>query len=186
MIREAFDCTVIIIHHCGTNGERPRGHTSLTGAADAQLHVKRDAENNVVATVEFMKDGPEGAELIGALEQIVVGVDQDGDDISSCIVRPVDRAEKSGSKSPVKGQAALALRTLHDAILEHGEFAPANNHVPANTRTIREDLWRSHFYAGTASDDTTKGARQKAFVRAVTTLQTQNYVGKWGELVWLT
>jgi len=26
-----------VIHHCGINGDRPRGHTSLTGAADAQI-----------------------------------------------------------------------------------------------------------------------------------------------------
>ena len=61
MIREAFNCVVIIIHHCGVEGSRPRGHTSLTGAADAQLAVKRDPAGNVVTTVEFMKDGPETA-----------------------------------------------------------------------------------------------------------------------------
>jgi RecA-family ATPase len=26
-IREAFDCTVVIVHHCGIDGTRPRGHT---------------------------------------------------------------------------------------------------------------------------------------------------------------
>jgi RecA-family ATPase len=30
-IREAFDCAVLIVHHCGVNDTRPRGHTSLTG-----------------------------------------------------------------------------------------------------------------------------------------------------------
>jgi hypothetical protein len=30
-IREAFGCAVIIVHHCGVEGSRPRGHTSLTG-----------------------------------------------------------------------------------------------------------------------------------------------------------
>ena len=48
MIREAFNCVVIIIHHCGIEGSRPRGHTSLTGAADAQIAVKRDGADNVV------------------------------------------------------------------------------------------------------------------------------------------
>jgi len=62
LIREAFSCVVIIIHHCGVEGVRPRGHTSLTGAADAQLAVSRDAASNVVLTVEFMKDGPQGEE----------------------------------------------------------------------------------------------------------------------------
>jgi hypothetical protein len=35
---------VVIVHHCGIEGTRPRGHSSLTGAADAQLAVKRDAK----------------------------------------------------------------------------------------------------------------------------------------------
>jgi RecA-family ATPase len=40
-IRDEFDCVVPIVHHCGIDGTRPRGHTSLTGAADAQVAVKR-------------------------------------------------------------------------------------------------------------------------------------------------
>ena len=43
-VREAFNCAVIVVHHCGIDTSRPRGHTSLTGAVDAQLAVKRDAE----------------------------------------------------------------------------------------------------------------------------------------------
>ena len=30
VIREAFECTVAIIHHCGHSADRPRGHSSLT------------------------------------------------------------------------------------------------------------------------------------------------------------
>lgn len=47
-IREAFECAVIIVHHCGIEGTRPRGHTSLTGAADAQLSVKRDGQGTIL------------------------------------------------------------------------------------------------------------------------------------------
>jgi RecA-family ATPase len=50
-IREAFDCAVVIVHHCGIDGSRPRGHTCLTCSADAQLAVKRDAAGNVLVTV---------------------------------------------------------------------------------------------------------------------------------------
>jgi hypothetical protein len=57
-IREAFDCALVIIHHCGVDGTRPRGHTSLTGAADAQIAVSRDeATDHVVSKVDWMKDG---------------------------------------------------------------------------------------------------------------------------------
>jgi len=46
-IREAFECAVVIVHHCGVDGTRPRGHTSLTGTVDAQLAVKRDAADTL-------------------------------------------------------------------------------------------------------------------------------------------
>jgi len=61
-IQDAFGCVVIIVHHCGHEGTRPRGHSSLMGALDVQVAVKRDAEDNIVATVELMKDGPQGDE----------------------------------------------------------------------------------------------------------------------------
>jgi AAA domain len=91
-LREAFDCVVIIVHHCGLEGNRPRGHTSLTGAADAQLSVSRVAGGNIVMTVEFMKDGPEGDRIVSRLEQLQVGVDDDGEPITSCVDRPTSRA----------------------------------------------------------------------------------------------
>ena len=38
-IRDAFDCLVLIVHHCGHDGSRPRGHSSLMGALDVQIAV---------------------------------------------------------------------------------------------------------------------------------------------------
>src|SRR5262249_49468147 len=68
-IREAFECAVLIVHHCGVDGTRPRGHTSLTGTVDAQLAVKRDAADHVLVTVEHMKDGAEGDVIASRLER---------------------------------------------------------------------------------------------------------------------
>ena len=88
-IRETFDCAVLIVHHCGLSGDRPRGHTSFTGAVDAQLAVKTDLNDNVSVTVEYMKDGKSGDTIISRLELIEeVGIDDDGDPISSCVVVP--------------------------------------------------------------------------------------------------
>jgi len=88
-IREAFDCPVLIVHHCGLSGDRPRGHTSLTGAVDAQLAVKTDLNENVIVSVEYMKDGKSGDTIVSRLELIdELGTDDDGDPISSCVVVP--------------------------------------------------------------------------------------------------
>src|SRR5215472_6856784 len=70
-LREAFGCLVIIVHHCGIEESRPRGHTSLTGAVDAQLAVTRDGDI-ITMTVEHMKDGAEGETIISRLEAVIV------------------------------------------------------------------------------------------------------------------
>jgi hypothetical protein len=85
-VREAFGCAVILIHHCGVDGTRPRGHTSLTGAADAQLAVKRGASGVITVTVEWLKDGQEGAEITSRLEVVDVGNDPEGTAITSCVI----------------------------------------------------------------------------------------------------
>jgi AAA domain len=114
-IREAFDCAVIIVHHCGVDGTRPRGHTSLTGTVDAQLAVKRDAAGNIVVTVECMKDGPEGEVIASRLERVELGTDEDGDPITSCVVVPAEvvEPEASGPKLTRNQQTVFAI--LHDA-----------------------------------------------------------------------
>ena len=89
-IRDAFGCAMIIVHHCGHEGTRPRGHSSLMGALDVQVAVKRDAADNIIATVELMKDGPQGDEFTSKLEVVEVGTDDDGDKITSCIIMPAE------------------------------------------------------------------------------------------------
>jgi hypothetical protein len=108
---------VIIIHHCGIEGTRPRGHTSLTGAADAQLACKRDRNNNVELKVEWMKDGDsEGQIVTSTLESAEVGTDADGERITSCVIvaaEPCAVEQKSGKKLSANQQTMLNI--LHDA-----------------------------------------------------------------------
>ncbi len=106
-IREAFSCTIVIIHHCGIEGSRPRGHTSLTGACDAQIAVKKDRDGIVTCLVEYMKDGPEGDEICSRLEVMEVGVDEDGDPISSCIIVEAEPVEKTTTTKLTKNQETM-------------------------------------------------------------------------------
>jgi hypothetical protein len=99
-LREAFECAVLIVHHCGVEASRPRGHTSLTGAAEAQLAVKRDGAGNVIVTVEWMKDGPEGDTITSALETVEVGQDANGETITSCVVVPSEASAMTEARGP--------------------------------------------------------------------------------------
>ena len=114
-IREAFDCVVIIVHHCGIDGSRPRGHTSLTGATDVQLSCKRDKQGNIVIEVEYAKDGPESEQIISKLKVVEVGIDCRGKAISSCVVLPAEKPkfEEAGPKLTKNQQTMYSI--LRDA-----------------------------------------------------------------------
>jgi hypothetical protein len=101
-------------------------------------------------------------------------------------VVPGDAAQARPTTAKAKGQAAVALDLLRNAIAEAGEVPPTSNHIPANTRTISVETWRRYFYAGTVAETPSQDARQKAFVRAVVGLQRLQLIGKWDDHVWLT
>jgi AAA domain len=187
-LREAFECVVIIVHHCGIDATRPRGHTSLTGAVDAQIAIKHDAQDNIIAAVEFMKDGPQGAELASRLEVVELGIDEDGDTITSCIVVPVEGAatptRKAARPKLAKG-AKIALRALHDAIGECGAIPPASNHIPADVKTVTVDQWRTYAEKAGITQSPEADALRKAFERAHEALIADGFVGCWTPLVWI-
>lgn len=186
-VRETFNCAVVIIHHCGIEATRPRGHTSLAGAADAQIAVKRDAADHVLTTVEWLKDGPEGDQFISALKAVEVGLDDAGDSVSSCVVEAINEpANVAARPSRLSPSAEQARRLLHEAINTDGEVPPSNNHIPAGRHAVKAETWRRYCYEGSITGGATEDARRKAFKRAADKLQAANVIGVWGEWVWLT
>lgn len=184
-IRAALGCVVIVVHHCGIDASRPRGHTSLAGAVDAQLAVKRDAADNIVVTVERMKDGPEGDTLLSRLEVVDVGADADGDAISSCTVAPAEATEAKTAGRKVTGAKKVALDILRKAIDEAPSSPPASNHIPPNTGTTLVETWRAYAYQASISESDKQDTRKRAFARAAERLQAGNLIGVWGDYAWI-
>jgi len=115
-IRKAFACAVLIVHHCGVNETRPRGHTSLTGAADAQLAVKRDPAGTITVSVEWMKDGSgEGDIVASRLEAVEVGQDEDGEAVTSCVIVPAEAPSVSPRGPKLNANQQTVLSILSDA-----------------------------------------------------------------------
>jgi AAA domain len=99
VIRNQWDCIVVIVHHCGHDTSRPRGHSGLTAAVDAQIAITREEGSDIiVATVEFMRDGPEGQEVVGVARKIEVGEDAGGKVLTSLVIEPHD--QKDGANRP--------------------------------------------------------------------------------------
>ena len=175
-LREAFGCAVIIVHHCGTEGTRPRGHTSLTGAADAQLAVNRNTSGLVTVTVEWMKDGPEGDQINSRLEAVEVGTDDDGDPITSCVVVPVE-AQSQAPNKPLTGHTKTAYDALIAVIDQRQTPSESDDseHVPMN---VPVDVWREEFYARQIDGrDMKRDTLKKRFQRAAETLQASGKAG---------
>ncbi|HEY2707553.1 MAG TPA: AAA family ATPase [Caulobacteraceae bacterium] len=183
-IREAFECVVIVVHHCGVDDGRPRGHTSLSGAADAQLSVKRDAEGNIAVEVELAKDGRQGDSLLSCLEVVEVGLDEDGETITSCVIVPAE-GEFSSPAKRLSGVTKTAFELLQKAIDEAGEPAPGGPHFPPGARTIGVSAWRAYHETGTIADGAKPDSRRRAFVRAIEKLQAIGVIGVWADRVWI-
>ena len=185
-IRETFHCAVMIVHHCGIAGNRPRGHTSLSGADDAQIAVERNDRTGIItARVEHMKDSEAGASVLSRLESVDLGSDDDGDPITSCVIVPVEGEQRSDIQREISGAAKIALDVLVDTLADTGERAMASNHIPAGVMTCSVDLWRRNCYAGTIAKTDDPDAKRQAFHRASTKLQERKIIGVWQDQVWL-
>ncbi len=190
-IRAVLKCTVIIIHHCGVAGVRPRGHTSLTGACDAQIAVDRAETGQIVVKVEYMKDGETSYPMSCRLERVELGNDNDGDPITSCIVVPDDAAAQRKPTAKLTSQAKLALEQLRELVIDPHQRVrhPGTERIPRDARLVDLELWRKCFYnafpSGAEDAGTNRDTRKKAFQRAAERLQEAQIIGVWNGLAWL-
>jgi AAA domain-containing protein len=184
-IREAFECAIIIVHHCGIEGTRPRGHTSLTGAADAQLSVKRGAGENIIVELECAKDGPQGERIASRLEVVEVGTDEDGETIDSCVVIPVDAADIANVPArKLSNKNQLAIECLADVLADRGQPATDALGPPPGVLTIGVAAWRDELKRRGVLD--AEGANPRAdFKRIREALQARHLIGERDGLVWL-
>ncbi len=85
-IHKATGAAVLLIHHSGKDASKgARGWSGLRAAADAEIEVTRDKEMRCLR-VSKQKDGEDGQEFGFKLLPVLLGLDDDGDTIQSCIV----------------------------------------------------------------------------------------------------
>lgn len=115
-IQAATGATVMAVHHAGKDQSRgSRGWSGIKAAAEAQIEVVRDEDSGQRhIRIEKMKDGEDGAKFGFKLEVLQVGVDDDGDAITSCAVVPVDFApvQKETSDRGLKRRGKIENHVL--------------------------------------------------------------------------
>jgi hypothetical protein len=185
-IKTAFDCLVMLIHHCGVEGTRPRGHTALAGAADVQISIRKDAAGLIVARVDWAKDMPDGYCNASRLEAVTIGTDEDGDPITTCVVVPSDDAPLPPRGPKLTAMQATALKALDNALADAGQMRTLPGMPDGGAASVPTEVWRQAFYRISLLDapDGNQSARQKAFRRASMDLQARELVGCASEHVW--
>jgi len=174
---------VLIVHHSGKDRDRGmRGSNALLGAADAVIEVSRHEESGICeGKIVKVKDGAADTPFKYTLRQSVLGVDEEGEDITSAVVVPTDASPgvTRGRPSLTNGEK-IALEALDEALIDHGVVQPIAS-VPNGGRAVSIEEWRHYAYRkGVAEGDAE--AMKKAFQRVRQSLQTKRVIGieeKW-------
>jgi hypothetical protein len=169
-LRDAFDCVVVIVHHCGYDESHPRGHTSLTGAVDAEFEIVREGMLVTVKNVT-MRDGPEGFEIRSAAEVVDVGEDINGKVLSSLVIVPTDApAATPRKKGRPNVSAPILINSLRRALADRGGmFRPKSEKAAAHAVHEPEVKQRFDDAYPTGEDrpEDAKAAMDEAYRRAL-------------------
>lgn len=123
-LAEATQAMPILIHHAGKDASKgARGWSGLKAAADVQIEVIRREKDAREIYVEKLKDGEDGARFGFELEVVDLGVDEDGDPVSSCVIRHTDAAPIQNRGSQV-GPRGNNQRKVFDCAKEAGAALP--------------------------------------------------------------
>ena len=175
-----FKCCVLVVHHVPLGDEkRLRGHTSLGGGTDAQILTERNnGDLTTTLKLEKLKDEEDGFGLAARLVRMVIGLDSDGDEISTLVVTHVDAAQ---SKPAEKGKASKTIPRGRRLLMDMVEQAIADAGCELRSfpdgpmvRAVHDEAVRLRYYARIAEQATPEDTpeqiaerQRKAFSRAI-------------------
>lgn len=186
-----FEAFVLAIHHTPhSSSDRMRGHSSLLPAIDANIFAERLPDGYSTAlTFKKNKDEQNDVKMTANLRRLVLGNDEDGDEVSTLVVESIEdglapRADRKAKQAKLPHQAQTALASLK-ALLSTGDIPAPCNDIPAGQKVVSLDKWREHAVSSgiSASDD--KDAVDKAFKRAYERLMSDGKVRLWNKLAWI-
>lgn len=115
LLHEATGAMNLVVHHAGKDlSKGSRGWSGLKAAADVQIEVLRHENGDREIVIEKMKDGEDGLRWGFRLETVLLGLDDDGDDITSCVAVEVEirPAAATDDKKGVKRRGRLETHLL--------------------------------------------------------------------------
>jgi hypothetical protein len=184
-LARAFGCLVVLVHHSPrSDDQRGSGSNALDAAADVMWSVIRD-ENRGPATASVVryKDGEEGDTWTFDLRPLEIGMDREGNPISSCYVDvTLDPARKSADRRKPEHISPLNLKFL-DAL--NNVLASDNLPIVRGRKAAAKEAWRNECNARGLINlkGNTKSAKA-LFDKARRELVAKNRIACEGDLTW--
>lgn len=199
-LKEECGTAVAIVHHKPKAANTPRGHGSLTADIETTIEVVAtemvDADMRPIrkATLLKQREGESGVSWQFVIKQVVLGTDEEGDPITSCVTAPIRKleAEDTGSHEVVlrSDSARTVLRALVDALKAKGVPPPPGVQAPKGAKVVHRNEWRDQLLLKSGADEKEQEARservRKAVERAIDKFQGFKIIGAHHPYVWLT
>ena len=172
-VRAATGAHVMVIHHAGKDAAKgARGHSSLRAAVDTEIQITRDGPV-IMAETRKQRDMEGEQAFAYTLSSVHLGVDEDGDAVTSCMVAP---SAAPITRAPMMtGQAKVALQAFGDALAHHGE-AKSGDMFPHNRQCVALERWREYCDRLSLSSGETPTAKRTAFFKAKSALQDKGVI----------
>jgi hypothetical protein len=118
---EATGAMVILIHHSGKDASRGvRGWSGINAALDFALETTRaEGSEYRELRVSKMKDGEDGLTFGFKLSTVVVGLDEDLEEITSCVIEDAEtpKAAEKGTDKGTKRRGRVESHVLETMVL---------------------------------------------------------------------
>ncbi len=150
-IRDMIGTAVLVVHHSGKDGRKgARGHSSLRAATDTEILIQGARH----AVIEKQRDLEKDTRIVFRLKPIVIGQDEDGEVITSCVVKFDSTPSEDFDEMPALLRPGTAAYKAYEVLTEVGAV---------NGDKVVVDEWRRKFIEVHG-----KGSKKKSMYTAFT------------------
>ena len=181
-LRAATGACVMYIHHSGKDAARgARGHSSLKAAIETEIEVVAGEGPEKTATVVKQRELAKGDVFGFQLDVVVLGQNQYGEDVTTCLVVPNDGVAINRKPRKQSDSERIGLEALEAALAKHGAYLPRSPEYPPDQWATTQEKWRTEFYQRVGKD---ANYARTYFRRATTQLVADGVIRQRNDYVW--
>lgn len=157
-LREITSASLAVVHHSGKDkAAGARGHSSLRAATDTEIELDHDEATGMrTARATKQRDMETGTLFSFKLNVIELGIDEDGDAVTTCTIHKASESEiEEANKPRIKGKNQLLIRKVFTQLRGEGVGNPNPSGPgwpePRTFWVISEETVKDHFVGKVSS-----------------------------------